>query len=89
MEAGSACPVVLLYSTQGWPALEDRFVRESVMEQPCSTADETTTMEAIQYAGCRGSNGCLIHQMALPERKFYLPVFIPRDLGLLLRHTLD
>jgi len=42
MEAGSACPVVLLYSTRSWQAAGDRFVRESVMEQPFPTTDETT-----------------------------------------------
>lgn len=42
MEAGSACLVVLLYSTQSWQAPGDRFVRESVMEQPFPATDETT-----------------------------------------------
>jgi hypothetical protein len=54
MEAGSACLVVLLYSTQSWQAPGDMFVHESVMEQPFPTTDETTfnlTMEVIQYAG--------------------------------------
>ena len=37
MEAGSACPVVLLCSTQSCQAPGDRFVRESVMEQPFPT----------------------------------------------------
>lgn len=30
VEAGSACPMVLLYSTESWQTAGDRFVRESL-----------------------------------------------------------
>jgi hypothetical protein len=60
MEAGSACLVVLLYSTQSWQAPGDRVVRESVMKQPFpALMRRRLTMDVIQYAGCRDSNGCL------------------------------